>query len=144
MSSGLVVAFIAIGPALQAAFEWPYGVKPTRWRSLGHRAWAWWACWGWQWARVFGVTFGGLLAVLVASVAWKLGSVWSVRGLPQRPGRPQRWTLAPGAMGFASQMLAGGVVLMLACRCLLGEVPGPGRRTRWRWPAGPIWWWPAR
>ncbi|MDP3614757.1 MAG: EamA family transporter, partial [Rubrivivax sp.] len=35
VSSGLVVAFIAIGPALQAAMEWPYGVRPTRLEAAG-------------------------------------------------------------------------------------------------------------
>ena len=35
VSSGLVVAFIAIGPAQQAALEWPYGVRPTRREAAG-------------------------------------------------------------------------------------------------------------
>lgn len=35
VSSGLVVAFIAIGPALQAGFEWPYGIRPTRIEAAG-------------------------------------------------------------------------------------------------------------
>jgi hypothetical protein len=29
------VAFIAIGPAMQAALEWPYGVRPTRREAAG-------------------------------------------------------------------------------------------------------------
>ena len=126
VSSGLVVAFIAIGPALQAAFEWPYGVKPTRSEALGI---------GLGLLGVLGLAAGqgfsaspqGLLAVLVASVAWKLGSVWSLRGLPRVLGG-RSLSLAPGAMGFASQMLAGGVVLM-AASALLGEEPG--------WPIDP-------
>lgn len=126
VSSGLVVAFIAIGPALQAALEWPYGVKPTRSEALGI---------GLGLVGVLGLAAGqgfsasptGLAAVLVASLAWKLGSVWSVRGLPRRLGG-RALELAPGAMGFASQMLAGGVVLM-AASAVLGEQPG--------WPIEP-------
>ncbi|MDO9094252.1 MAG: EamA family transporter [Rubrivivax sp.] len=126
VSSGLVVAFIAIGPALQAGFEWPYGIKPTRVEAAGI---------GLGLVGVLGLAVGqgfsasptGLLAVLVGSVSWKLGSVWSVRGLPRVLGG-RRLDLAPGAMGFASQMLAGGVVLM-ALSALLGEKPG--------WPIDP-------
>jgi drug/metabolite transporter (DMT)-like permease len=70
----------------------------------------------------------GLLAVLTASFAWKLGSVWTNRGLPRVLGG-RSLELAPGAMGFASQMLAGGVLLM-AASLLLGEQP--------TWPADPL------
>ncbi len=127
VSSGLVVAFIAIGPALQAALEWPYGVRPTRPAALGI---------GLGLLGVLGLAAGqgfsaspmGLAAVLLSSVAWKLGGVWSVHGLPRAlGGRPLR--LAPNAMGFASQMLAGGVVLM-AMSALAGERPG--------WPIQPL------
>jgi drug/metabolite transporter (DMT)-like permease len=45
----------------------------------------------------------GLLAMLTACSSWSLGSVLSQRTLK----------LAPGAMGFASEMLCGGLVLML-------------------------------
>jgi drug/metabolite transporter (DMT)-like permease len=61
-------------------------------------------------------------------VAWKLGSVWSNRGLPRMLGG-RSLELAPGAMGFASQMLAGGVLLMVAS-ALLGEEA--------TWPADPL------
>ncbi len=127
VSSGLVVAFIAIGPALQAGFEWPYGIRPTRVEAAGIALGL---------VGVLGLAFGqgfsasptGLLAVLVASVSWKLGSVWSVRGLPRLLGG-RKLDLAPGAMGFASQMLSGGVVLM-ALSALLGEQPGWPIETR--------------
>ena len=126
VSSGLVVAFIAIGPALQAAFEWPYGVKPTRAETLGISL-GLLGVLGLAAGQGFSASPQGLIAVLVASVAWKLGSVWSLRGLPRALGG-RALTLAPGAMGFASQMLAGGVVLM-AASALLGERPG--------WPIDP-------
>lgn len=127
VSSGLVVVFIAIGPALQAAMELPYGVRPTRREAAGIALGL---------AGVLGLAAGqsfsaspvGLASVLVASVAWKLGSVWSTRGLPRVLGG-RSLELTPGAMGFASQMLAGGAVLM-AVSALVGEEPG--------WPIDPL------
>lgn len=126
VSSGLVVAFIAIGPALQAGFEWPYGIKPTRTEAAGI-ALGLVGVLGLAVGQGFSASPMGLLAVLTASVSWKLGSVWSVRGLPRVLGG-RKLDLAPGAMGFASQMLAGGVALMLIS-ALLGEQPG--------WPIEP-------
>ena len=60
----------------------------------------------------------GLAAIMVACASWSLGSVLSQRRLP----------LAPGAMGFASEMLCGGVVLMLLA-LITGERP--------HWPPQP-------
>ncbi len=120
VSSGLVVAFFAIGPALQAALEWPYGVRPTRREALGMAtgfAGMLWLASG----QGFSASPAGLLAALVASLAWKLGSVWTTRGLPRfLSGRSL--ALAPGAMGYASQMLAG-CVLLLLMSLLAGERP---------------------
>ena len=127
VSSGLVVALIAIGPALQAGFEWPYGVKPTRLEAAGIVLGLVGVV-GLASGQGFGASPGGLLAVLVASVCWKLGSVWSMRGLPRVLGG-RSLALAPGAMGFASQMLAGGVVLM-AVSLALGEEAS--------WPPHPL------
>ena len=127
VSSGLVVALIAIGPALQAGFEWPYGVKPTRMEAAGIVLGLVGVV-GLASGQGFGASPGGLLAVLVASVCWKLGSVWSMRGLPRVLGG-RSLALAPGAMGFASQMLAGGVVLM-AVSLALGEEAS--------WPPHPL------
>lgn len=132
VSSGLVVAFIAVGPALQAAMEWPYGLRPTRMEAAGI---------GLGLIGVLGLAAGqgfsaspeGLLAVLGASVAWKLGSVWSHHGLPRAlGGRPL--DLTPGAMGYASQMLAGGVVLLLMSMAA-GEQPSWPIEARafWSW-----------
>ena len=127
VSSGLVVAFIAIGPALQAAMELPYGIKPTKLEcagiALGLVGVLWLAS-----GQSFSAAPMGLVAVMTASVAWKLGSVWSQRGLPQWLGG-RALDLTPGAMGFASQMLAGGAVLMVTS-ALVGERPG--------WPIDPL------
>lgn len=121
VSSGLVVALIAIGPALQAGLEWPYGVRPTRREAagiaIGLVGVVWLAA-----GQGFSASPAGMLAVLVGSLGWKLGSVWSVHGLPRVLGG-RALDLAPGAMGYASQMLAGGVMMLLLSP-LLGEKPG--------------------
>jgi len=61
----------------------------------------------------------GLTAVATGCLCWSVGSVLSQRRLP----------LAPGAMGFASEMLAGGLVLVLLAG-LTGE--------RFHWPPQPM------
>jgi drug/metabolite transporter (DMT)-like permease len=58
-------------------------------------------------------------AIAIACVTWSIGSVLSQRSLP----------LAPGATGFASEMLCGGVVL-LGLSALNGEAP--------QWPPQPV------
>ena len=127
VSSGLVVAFIAIGPALQAAMEWPYGVRPTRREAAGITL-GLLGVLGLAAGQGFSASPGGLVAVLVASVSWKLGGVWSLHGLPKLlGGRPL--DLKPGAMGYASQMLAGGVWLLMLS-AVVGERPG--------WPIDPL------
>jgi drug/metabolite transporter (DMT)-like permease len=123
VSSALVVAFVAVVPALVALFEWPYGLRPSRLEAAGI---------GLGLAGVLLLTRGqgfaaslpGLLAMIAATVSWSLGSVWSKRGLPG--GR--RLAAAPGAAGVAGQMLAGGV-LLLAASWITGEKP--------RWPPDP-------
>lgn len=127
VSSGLVVAFIAIGPALQAALEWPYGVKPSRSATAGI-ALGLVGVLGLASGQGFSASPTGLAAVLLSSVAWKLGGVWSVHGLPRKLGG-RKLNLAPGAMGFASQMLAGGAVLMVMS-ALAAERPS--------WPITPL------
>jgi len=124
VSSGLVVAFTAIVPAMIVLAELPYGVKPA-------------------WRQVVGVTIGligiimmtqgqgfsaslrGLLAIAAACVGWVLGSVWSVHGLPGGA----KLKIAAGFMGHASQMLTGGAILLIASWAL-GESPA--------WPPQPV------
>ena len=126
VSSGLVVAFIAIGPTLQAALEWPYGVRPTR-REAAGIALGLVGVLGLAAGQGFAASPGGLAAVVASSFAWKLGSVWSMHGLPKALGG-RKLDLAPGAMGYASQMLAGGM-LLLAASAAVGERPS--------WPPDP-------
>jgi drug/metabolite transporter (DMT)-like permease len=117
ISSGLVVAFIAVVPALVALAQWPYGVRPSRLETAGITlglAGVWLLTQG----QGFTASPTGLLAIGLACITWSLGTVWAMHGLPG--GR--RLTLAPGAAGFASQMLAGGA-LLLAASWLAGEQP---------------------
>jgi drug/metabolite transporter (DMT)-like permease len=117
VSSGLVVAFFTVSPAVMVLMQLPYGVRPKRLEVLGV------AC------GLVGVgllTRGqgisasplGLLCLASASLCWSLGSVWTVHGVPG--GR--RLRLAPGTAGYASQMLVGGV-LMLFISLVRGEAP---------------------
>jgi drug/metabolite transporter (DMT)-like permease len=102
VGSGLVVVFIAIVPLLIVLVNLCWGVRPGRLELAGI---------GLGLAGVVMLTRGqgfqaspvGLAAVATACTCWSLGSVLSQRALP----------LAPGAMGFASEMLAGGIVLTL-------------------------------
>ena len=117
VGSGLVVAFIAVVPLMIAALNLLWGVRPRALESAGivvglcgvllltQGA-------GFQASRV------GLIAMAIACSGWSLGSVLSQRSLP----------LAPGPMGFASEMLCGGTVLMLMS-AWHGEVPA--------WPPQP-------
>lgn len=117
VSSGLVVAFIAVVPALVALFQWPYGTRPGKLETAGIALGL---------AGVvlltrgqgFGASLPGLLAIACACVAWSLGTVWARHGLPGGA----RLQLADGAMGYASQMLAGGVLLLVAS-AVMGEQP---------------------
>ncbi len=123
VASGLVVAFIAVAPALLALLQWPYGQRPSRTEALGIALGL---------AGVLGLAAGqgftaspaGLLAIVVACLSFSVGSVWARHGLPG--GR--RVDLAPGAAGYASQMLLGGLVL-LGMAWATGESPA--------WPPDP-------
>ncbi|CAA2106421.1 drug/metabolite exporter YedA [Variovorax paradoxus] len=113
IGSGLVVAFIAVIPLLIALLNLVWGVKPSRLEAAGIALGL---------VGVLMLTQGsgfrsspeGLVAICIACVCWSLGSVLSQRRLP----------LAPGAMGFASEMLCGGVVLM-------GLAAVSGETTNW-------------
>ncbi|KQU91051.1 permease [Variovorax sp. Root318D1] len=102
IGSGLVVAFIAVVPLLIALLNLIWGVKPTRLEATGIALGL---------VGVLMLTQGsgfqsspaGLVAISIACVCWSMGSVLSQRSLP----------LAPGAMGFASEMICGGVVLLV-------------------------------
>lgn len=118
VGSGLVVAFIAVVPLLIVAVNLLWRVYPARGELAGI---------GVGLLGVLLLTQGagfqaspqGLAAIAVATVAWSFGSVLSQRALP----------LAPGAMGFASEMIGGGLVLLLLAFAV-GERP--------QWPPQPL------
>ena len=102
VGSGLVVAFIAVVPLMIALVNLAFGIRPGPLESAGI---------GVGLAGVLMLTQGagfqaspaGLAAITIACVTWSVGSVLSQQRLP----------LAPGAMGFASEMLCGGIVLLV-------------------------------
>lgn len=111
VDSGLVVAFIAVVPLMIALVNRMFGVRTGRLEAAGI---------GIGLVGVVMLSLGdgfsaspaGLAAIAIACVAWSVGSVLS----------QQRWPLAPGAMGFGSEMLCGGA-LLLALSWLVGEQP---------------------
>lgn len=101
VGSGLVVAFIAVCPLLMAAGNLFWGIKPGRREAAGMVVGLVGVLLLTQGAS-FQASPAGLAAISIACLAWSAGSLLSRHRLP----------LAPGAMGFASEMIAGGVVLM--------------------------------
>jgi drug/metabolite transporter (DMT)-like permease len=115
IASGLVVAFIAVTPLLLVVINLLFRVFPSRGELLAVMVGL---------AGVIMLTQGhgihaspaGLTAIALGSFGWALGSVLSQRRFP----------LAPGATGFATELLCGGLAL-LAMSALRGE--------SWHWPA---------
>jgi drug/metabolite transporter (DMT)-like permease len=109
VSSGLTAVFIACAPLMLALFAGLYGEWPSgrEWLGIivGFSGVALLASGGSFFAHP-----GGVLAVLGAVASWTFGSV-----LAQK-----KMTLAPGAMGFASEMLMGGLALFVIA-ALRGE-----------------------
>jgi drug/metabolite transporter (DMT)-like permease len=123
VASGLIVAYIAIIPIVVTAMSLPFGVKPSRLELVGMLVGV---------AGVLMLVSGdgftaapeGLVAITIACLSWSLGSVLS----------QQRFALAPGAMGFASEMICGSVML-LAISAAIGEQPEwpPQPLAAWSW-----------
>jgi drug/metabolite transporter (DMT)-like permease len=111
VGSGLVVAFIAVLPLIIALVNLCYGVKPGKMEAAGIAVGVVGVLMLTQGAS-FQASTHGLIAITVACITWSIGSVLSQRTLP----------LAPGPMGFASEMLCGGVVLM-GMSAFTGETP---------------------
>jgi drug/metabolite transporter (DMT)-like permease len=111
IGSGVVVAFIAVMPMMITAVNLLFGVRPARLEVIGIVVGLCGVLLLVQGAE-FRASPSGLAAMTVACSGWALGSVLSQR----------RLVLAPGAMGYASEMLCGGAVLMAASR-IAGESP---------------------
>jgi drug/metabolite transporter (DMT)-like permease len=119
IASGLVVAVIAVMPILLVIINLAFGVYPQRSELLAV---------GVGFVGVLMLTQGagihgspaGLLAIGLGTCGWALGSVLSQKTCP----------LAPGATGFASELLCGGMALLIMS-ALRGEswhlptAPGP-------------------
>lgn len=123
VGSGLVVVFIAVVPLLMVLVNLFWGVRPGVLELVGIAIGL---------GGVVMLTRGegfqsspaGLVALMFACSCWSIGSVLSQRSLP----------LAHGAMGFASEMLAGGAVLMLLAFATgesLDWPPAP--QAAWAW-----------
>jgi drug/metabolite transporter (DMT)-like permease len=123
VSSALVVAFIAISPALVVLMHRPYGARPRPLESAGIALGLAGVVMLVQ-GQGFAASPRGMAAQTFACLCWALGSVWAVRGLPG--GRQLK--LAAGAAGWASQMACGGALLLVASWAL-GEQP--------QWPPEP-------
>jgi drug/metabolite transporter (DMT)-like permease len=114
IASGLVVAFIAVIPLLLVLINLMFGVYPRRSELLAVTVGLAGVVMLTQGAAIHGSP-EGLAAITLGCTGWALGSVLSQRGFP----------LAPGATGFASELLCGGVAL-LAISAFAGE--------SWHWP----------
>ena len=111
IGSGFTATFIATVPIMMCAFGLLAGKRPTRFELAGMVLGALGVL-----LLVRGASFSASpagIALMAGSVlAWSLGSSLQTTRLP----------MAPGPMGFASEMLCGGAVLM-AISLLLGEMP---------------------
>jgi drug/metabolite transporter (DMT)-like permease len=114
IASGLVVAFIAVMPLILVVINLMFGVYPQRTELLAVLV---------GFGGVLMLTQGqgfhgseaGLIAIMLGTCGWAVGSVLAQRG----------FALAAGATGFASEMLGGGVVLLLLSAL---------RAESWHWP----------
>jgi drug/metabolite transporter (DMT)-like permease len=107
VGSGLVVAFIAVVPAMVALAQWPYGVRPS-WSEGAGIALGLLGVLMLTRGQGFAASWVGLVAMLVACATWSVGSVWALHGLPGG----KSLAMAAGTAGYASQMLMGGVILL--------------------------------
>jgi drug/metabolite transporter (DMT)-like permease len=108
VSSGLAAVTVASAPLWMAAFAAMRGHRPTRLEMIGLGIGFIGVVWLSSSDSLTGAPLG-LLALLIASVSWSFGSIWSRgRDLP-----------AP-LMSAAAQMLCGGL-LMLVVGLALGE-----------------------
>jgi drug/metabolite transporter (DMT)-like permease len=114
IGSGLIAAFIAVVPMLVCGWGLLFGQRPHRLEMAGMAVGL-----GGVFLLVRGASFAaapaGQVSIAGATLAWSLGSVLSTTRLP----------LAPGAAGFASEMLCGGAVLMLISLALGEQFASP-------------------
>ena len=114
IGSGLVAAFIAVVPMLTCGWGLLFGQRPHRLELAGMAVGFAGVLWLVRGAS-FSAAPAGLACIAGATLAWSLGSVLSTTKLP----------LAPGPMGFASEMLCGGAVLMLVSLAMGEQFAAP-------------------
>jgi len=102
IGSGLIAAFIAVVPMLTCGWGLLFGQRPHKLELAGMAVGFAGVLWLVRGAS-FSAAPAGFACIAGATLAWSLGSVLSTTKLP----------LAPGPIGFASEMLCGGAVLML-------------------------------
>ena len=102
IGSGLIATFIAIVPMMVALIGLAFGKRPSWLEIVGMLIGFGGVIFLLQ-GKSFSTSGIGLLAMLGATLTWSIGSVLQTTKLP----------LAPGPMGFASEMLCGGAVLLL-------------------------------
>jgi drug/metabolite transporter (DMT)-like permease len=102
IASGLVVAVIAVIPILLVIINLAFGVYPPRSELLAVIVGLAGVVMLTQGAGIHGSP-AGLAAIALGTSGWALGSVLSQR----------TFTLAPGATGFASELLCGGAALLV-------------------------------
>ncbi|MFM7331166.1 MAG: drug/metabolite exporter YedA [Brachymonas sp.] len=114
IGSGLIATFIAIVPMMVALIGLAFGKRPSKLEIMGMLV-----GFGGVILLVQGKSFNlstiGLLAMFGATFSWSLGSVLQTTKLP----------LAPGPMGFASEMLCGGAVLLVISLAVGEKVSWP-------------------
>lgn len=118
VASGLVVVFMAVTPALMTLANRAFGVRAS-WLELAGMAIGMLGVILLTMGRSISSSPAGLMALAIAALGWSIGSV-----LSQRVFR-----LAPGFVGFATQLICGGVVLM-GLSLVAGESV--------RWPPTPL------
>jgi drug/metabolite transporter (DMT)-like permease len=102
IGSGLIATFIAIVPMMVALIGLAFGKRPSKLEIVGMLIGFGGVIFLVQ-GKSFSVSTVGLLAMFGATFSWSLGSVLQTTKLP----------LAPGPMGFASEMLCGGAMLLM-------------------------------
>ena len=123
VGSGIVVSFIAVTPLLIVLLNLAFGVRPA-WRQLIGIAVGITGVLMLTRGVGFSAAPQGLLAIAIGCTGWSLGSVLSQRA----------FQLAPGAMGFASEMICGGIFLLLLAWLTHEHVPSavpPGAWLAW-------------
>jgi drug/metabolite transporter (DMT)-like permease len=118
VGSGLIATFIAVTPMMVCGWGLLFGQRPGRLELAGMAVGL-----AGVLLLVRGASFSaspiGIACIAGATLAWSLGSVLQTSKLP----------LAAGPVGFASEMLCGGAVLMLISLAL-GE--------QFSWPPQPL------